>query len=94
VAVRTSHLVGEQADYVISGAPVDWLGPASEDFASRMLAAGLVECRRLGLSEVLLTCDPGNEPSRRVILANGGVPGGRPRGEDRFWIRLAGSPGS
>jgi hypothetical protein len=26
-----------------------------------------------------------------VILANGGVPGGRPRGEDRFWIRLAGS---
>ena len=127
-AVRTSHLVGEQADCVISGAPVDWLGPASEDFASyvaerravrtrwgvpssvfwyvsgeyylgtlvirhrltpelaeagghvgyhvvvprrrqghatRMLAAGLVECRRLGLSEVLLTCDPGNEPSRR-----------------------------
>ena len=150
VAVRTSYLVGEQADCVVGGAPADWLGPASEDFASyvaerrvvrtrwgvpssvfwyisgeyylgtliirhrltpelaevgghvgyhvvapwrrpghatRMLAAGLVECRRPGLSEVLLTCDPGNEPSRRVILANGGVPGGRPRGEDRFRIR-------
>jgi len=136
VAVRTSYLVGEQADCVISGAPVDWLGPASEDLpsyvaelravrrtrwgvpssefwyvsgeyylgtlvirqrltpelaeagghvgyhvvvpwrrqghATRMLAAGLVGCRRLGLSEVLLTCDPGNEPSRRVIPPTAG----------------------
>ncbi len=54
--------------------------------ATRMLAAGLTECRGLGLDEVLLTCDPGNEPSRKVILANGGVPDGRKRGEDRFWI--------
>lgn len=57
--------------------------------ATRMLAAGLVECRRLGLDRVLLTCDPDNEASRRVILANGGVPDGRGRGEDRFWITLS-----
>lgn len=57
--------------------------------ATRMLAGGLAECRRLGLGRVLLTCDPGNEPSRRVILANGGVRDGRARGEDRFWIDLA-----
>ncbi|HEY1485133.1 MAG TPA: GNAT family N-acetyltransferase [Micromonosporaceae bacterium] len=56
--------------------------------ATRMLAAGLVECRRLGLQRALLTCDPDNEPSRRTILANGGVPDGRTRGEDRFWIDL------
>ena len=56
--------------------------------ATRMLAAGLAECRRLGLGRVLLTCTPDNEPSRRVILANGGVPDGRPRDEDRFWITL------
>ncbi|MGW4397442.1 GNAT family N-acetyltransferase [Amycolatopsis nivea] len=56
--------------------------------ATRMLAAGLAECRGLGLDRVLLTCDPDNEPSRRVILANGGVPDGRKRGEDRFWIEL------
>jgi predicted acetyltransferase len=63
--------------------------------ATRMLAAGLVECRRLGISQVLLTCDPGNEPSRKVILSNGGEPDGHMRGEDRFWIRLdASSPGS
>jgi predicted acetyltransferase len=148
-AVRTSYLVGEQADCLVRNTPGDWLGPASEDFAGHvaerrevrlrwgvpatifwylageyylgtlvirhrltpglaeagghvgyhvvtpwqrqghataMLAAGLVQCRRLGLDRVLLTCDPGNEPSRRVILANGGEPDGSARGEDRFWI--------
>jgi predicted acetyltransferase len=54
--------------------------------ATRMLAAGLTECHRLGLRRVLLTCEPDNEASRRVIIANGGVPDGRSAGEDRFWI--------
>ncbi|WP_369248346.1 GNAT family N-acetyltransferase [Streptomyces sp. R41] len=64
--------------------------------ATRMLAAGLAECRRLGLDRVLLTCDADNEPSRRVIRANGGVPDGRAQGEDRFWITLgaAGAAGA
>jgi predicted acetyltransferase len=57
--------------------------------ATRMLAAGLDEARRLGLDRVLLTCDPDNEPSQRVILANGGVPDGQAHGEDRFWISLS-----
>jgi len=154
VAVRVSYLIGEQADCVLTGAPTDWLGPASDDFAgyvaerrgvrtrwgvpstvfwyvsgefylgtlvvrhrltpdlaeagghigyhvvapwrrqghaTRMLAGGLAECRRLGLHRVLLTCDPDNEPSRKVILANGGVPDGRLRGEDRFWISIDGT---
>lgn len=56
--------------------------------ATRMLAAGLDECRRLGLAKVLVTCDVDNEWSRRVILANGGVADGRAQGEDRFWIDL------
>ncbi|MBD2894224.1 hypothetical protein amrb99_31470 [Actinomadura sp. RB99] len=56
--------------------------------ATAMLAAGLIECRSLGLDRVLLTCAAGNEPSRRAILANGGVPDGRRRGEDRFWIAV------
>jgi predicted acetyltransferase len=149
--VRTSYLVGEQADCLLRGTPTDWLGPASTDFAgfvaarrgvrtrwdvpstlfwyvsgefylgtlvirhrltpelaevgghvgyhvvapwrrqghaTRMLAAGLVECRALGINPVLLTCDAANEPSRRVILANGGVPDGRSGDEDRFWITL------
>jgi predicted acetyltransferase len=55
---------------------------------TRMLAAGLAECRRLGLDRVLLTCAADNEPSRRVILANDGVPDGHRYGEDRFWVTL------
>jgi predicted acetyltransferase len=58
--------------------------------ATRMLAAGLVECRRIGLERVLLTCRTDNEASRRVILANAGVPDGQANGEDRFWIPIPG----
>ena len=58
--------------------------------ATRMLAAGLTECRRLGLDRVLLTCAPDNEPSRKVIVSDGGVGDGRDGGEDRFWISIDG----
>ncbi|WP_433173371.1 GNAT family N-acetyltransferase [Actinoallomurus sp. CA-150999] len=58
--------------------------------ATRMLAAGLTECGRLGLNLVLLTCARDNEASRRVILANGGVPDRPCHDEDRFWITLDG----
>lgn len=149
-AVRTSYLVGEQADCLRRGTATDWLGPASENFdqyvetrrgvverwgvpstvfwyvagefylgtlvirhqlngeladeegghvgyhvvapwqrqghATRMLAAGLEECRAIGLDRVLLCCAPENEASRKVILANGGQPDGIRHGEDRFWI--------
>jgi predicted acetyltransferase len=60
--------------------------------ATRMLAAGLRRCRGLGIDRVLLTCAIDNEPSRRVILANGGVREDQRRGEDRFWIDLSRSP--
>jgi len=40
LAVRTSYLVGEQADCLLRGTDTDWLGPASEDFD------GFVEVRR------------------------------------------------
>jgi predicted acetyltransferase len=60
--------------------------------ATRMLSAALPECRRAGLDRVLVTCARDNEASRRVILANGGVPD-RPYGdEDRFWIALGDRP--
>jgi predicted acetyltransferase len=62
-----------------------WRG---QGHSTRMLRAGLDECRRLGLVRVLLTCEAGNERSRRTILANGGVADGQGRGDDRFWIDL------
>jgi predicted acetyltransferase len=154
-AVRDSYLAGERASCAADGTPMEWLGPATEDFdayvaerrpvqtrwgvpstvfwyvsgehylgtlvirhrltpelleagghvgyhvvlpwrrqghATRMLAAGLAECRRLGLDRVLLTCSPDNEASRRVILANGGVPDRPGPEEDRFWIALGDAP--
>jgi predicted acetyltransferase len=75
-----SYLVGEQADCLLRGTATQWLEAASEDFA------GFVAARR-GV-QVRWACATHNEPSRRVILANGGVPDGQRRGEDRFWIDL------
>ena len=150
--MKTSYLVGEQADCLARGTPTDWLSDASLDFsafvaarrgvhiqwevpssifwyvsrqyylgtlvirhqltaeladvgghigyhviapwrrqghATRMLADGLQRARLLGLRRALVTCAHDNVASRRVILANGGQPDGRRRGEDRFWIDLS-----
>jgi predicted acetyltransferase len=51
-------------------------------YATRGLEAMLHEVRREGLAHVDLTTDPDNEPSRKVILANGGVLVGRFRKEE------------
>jgi predicted acetyltransferase len=56
--------------------------------ATRMLGAGIVHARELGLDRVLLTCDPENEPSIRVIIANGGYPDEMLGDELRFWIDI------
>jgi predicted acetyltransferase len=45
-------------------------------YATRMLALALEEAFALGLDWVLLTVDPGNRPSIRVIEKNGGRPFG------------------
>lgn len=63
-------------------------------YASWMLGAVLPECRALGLDRVLISCDKGNEGSRRTILRNGGVYEStvrEPRNGDlleRYWIDL------
>ncbi|HST63603.1 MAG TPA: GNAT family N-acetyltransferase [Mycobacteriales bacterium] len=54
--------------------------------AGRMLAGALVFCAHFGLRQVLLTCAPTNEASRKVIEANGGQPDGTADGELRYWI--------
>ncbi|MFF2195867.1 GNAT family N-acetyltransferase [Streptomyces sp. NPDC058157] len=41
--------------------------------AGRALGQVLHEARLMGMDRVLLTCDPGNEPSRRTIEGAGGV---------------------
>jgi predicted acetyltransferase len=63
--------------------------------ATRMLALGLLEARRIGLTGVLLTCDDDNVASYRVMEANGAVLRdvlnieGREKLVRRYWIDLA-----
>ena len=42
-------------------------------YAKEMLRLALPYCKGLGLDRVLISCEPGNEGSRRTILSNGGV---------------------
>ena len=66
-------------------------------YASEMLRLLLAKCREAGETRVLLTCDRGNEASRRTIVKNGGVlenevpdePGlGSSGSIQRYWIAL------
>ena len=41
-------------------------------YATQMLRLVLPECKRLGIDKVLVTCEQGNEGSKRTILNNGG----------------------
>jgi predicted acetyltransferase len=42
-------------------------------YATRALALALAVAREVGLPRVNITCNADNEPSRKVIVANGGV---------------------
>jgi predicted acetyltransferase len=54
--------------------------------ATTMLAAALPLARRLGIEEALLTCDPDNVASQRVIESNGGRLEGRRNGLLRYLV--------
>ena len=64
-------------------------------YAKCALAMTLDRLREMGVERALITVDPGNAASIRVILANGGVedaPGRHPESGlpvNRYWIDLA-----
>ena len=61
-----------------------WRG---QGHATRMLAEAVERCRNeLLIPRVLVTCEESNEPSRRVIEANGGVLENVLDHECRYWI--------
>jgi len=54
--------------------------------ATAMLRAALPIAAGMGIKHALLTCDPGNVASRRVIEANGGVQEYGDGPEFRYWV--------
>lgn len=68
-------------------------------YATRALRLILPVARSNGLARVLVTCDEDNSASRKVILANGGVPAGREVHDGaptklRFWVATEREGGS
>ncbi len=63
-------------------------------YGTELVRLALIECRKLGIDRVLMTCDKDNEASAKTIIRNGGVlenefvnsDGGL---EQRYWITLA-----
>ena len=61
--------------------------------ATRMIALALDECRKLGISRVLMVCDKANVASAKSIVNNGGVLENEVIDDDgevvqRYWIDL------
>ncbi|MDN5764382.1 MAG: GNAT family N-acetyltransferase [Humibacillus sp.] len=56
--------------------------------ASRALGLALDRAREVGLDRVLITCDPDNVGSARVIEGQGGVLDIAPSDNCRYWITL------
>ena len=73
-------------------------GRRGEGLGHCILGLTLEKAAERGLERVLLTCEVGNEPSRRVIVANGGIFDGHsvsPRTGnrmERYWIRIEPAP--
>ena len=66
-------------------------GKRGRGYATEALRQLLPIARQLGLRRVALTCDAGNLPSCRVIVANGGHPApSEEPGKLLFWIDLTG----
>lgn len=62
-------------------------------YATEMIRLSLIECKKLGINNVLMVCDKSNVASRKTIIKNGGILENEFLDEDgevqqRFWIKL------
>ena len=93
-AINIRHYLNEELLYT-GGHIGDGIRPSErrKGFATAMIGLGLEECRKLGITKVLMTCDKDNTGSARSIMNNGGVLENEVMEdgvlEQRYWITLS-----
>lgn len=92
-AVNIRHKLNTQL--LLNGGHIgDGVRPSErrKGIATRMIALALEECRKLGISRVLMVCDKENIASARTIRNNGGILENEVEVdgvlEQRYWIQL------
>lgn len=92
-AINIRHFLNESL--LLNGGHIgDGVRPSERrrGIATRMIALGLEECRKLGLTRVLMVCDKENIGSAKSIQRNGGVLENEIAvngvTEQRYWISL------
>lgn len=63
-------------------------------YGTELIRLALIECKNLGIMDVLITCDKSNIGSAKAILKNGGIledefVNSEGETEQRFWIHLS-----
>ena len=91
-AVNIRHRLNESL--LLNGGHIgDGVRPSErrKGVATRMIALALEECKKLGISEVLMVCDRDNIGSAKSIIKNGGVLENEVEVdgtvEQRYWIK-------
>ena len=93
-AINIRHYLNEELLYT-GGHIGDGIRPSErrKGFATAMIGLGLEECRKLGITKVLMTCDKDNIGSAKSIMNNGGVLENEVMEdgvlEQRYWITLS-----
>ena len=65
----------------------------NKGYATEQIRLALLECKKIGLKKVLITCNKNNVASARTIIKNGGVLENElPKSEEeifqRYWIEI------
>ena len=93
-AINIRHYLN---DYLLQYAGLigDGIRPSErrKGYATEMIRLSLIECKKLGITKVLMVCDKSNIASAKSIIKNGGILENEFHDEDgevqqRFWINL------
>ena len=93
-AVNIRHYLNDSL--LFSGGHIgDGIRPSErgKGYGTEIIRLALIECKKLGISKVLMTCDKDNIASAKTIIKNGGVLESEFINEDgeteqRYWITL------